>query len=272
MNHKIAILDLYNGNVNRGIKGIINVIERYASVNQLTITYEVFNLRVNNEIPEVSNYDMFISSGGPGSPIDSKGSEWENRFFNLVEAIKANNIKSSDKKYLFLICHSFQIYFRYYNYGLVCERKSTSYGVVPVNKTIAGLRDKIIKNLSSLFYVFDNRNWQIIEPNLNAFFETNAEILVMEKERPNIPLERAITAIRFSDEIYGTQFHPEVDGPELKEILINDTNKGNEIKQKYGDAKYQQLLEFLDDPEKLILTQEEILPNFLSKKFGKSEN
>jgi homoserine O-succinyltransferase len=45
---------------------------------QLNIVYHIFDVRSKNEVPDLS-YDAYISSGGPGSPIDSAGSIWEEK-------------------------------------------------------------------------------------------------------------------------------------------------------------------------------------------------
>jgi GMP synthase-like glutamine amidotransferase len=47
----------------------------------------------------------------------------------------------------------------------------------------------------------------------------------LKKFRPHINLERAIMAVRFSDEIFGTQFHPEANPESLIENLKDEKNK-----------------------------------------------
>lgn len=258
---------MYLGHENQGMRGIKETIEKFASDEALPITYEVFDIRGKGEVPDARNFDVFISSGGPGSPIDSAGSDWENKFFHLIESIESINQKSDEKKFLFLICHSFQVFCRNYGYGVVCQRKSTSFGVMPSHKTEAGKEDAILKNLAETFYIVDSREWQVIQPNMTKFFETRAEVLALEKERPNVPLERALMAIRFSDEIYGTQFHPEADGIGMRYYLLTDEKKKAQVIEQFGEVKYLEMIDKLDDPDKIILTHREILPNFLKKKY-----
>lgn len=38
-----------------------------------------------------------------------------------------------------------------------------------------------------------------------------ASILAIEKARPHVPYERAMMALRFNENMIGTQFHPEAD-------------------------------------------------------------
>ena len=271
VNYKIAILDMYQGHENQGMRGIKDLINRFAIENNIPLSYEVFDLRSLCEIPDINNFDVFISTGGPGSPIDSEHSDWEKKFFNLIDAIQKNNDTEENKKYLFLICHSFQVFCRHYDFGVVCERKSPSFGVLPAHKTQSGLQDEIFNKLKDPFYIVDSREWQVIQPNSNKFFETGAEVLVLEKERPTIPLERALMAVRFSDEIYGTQFHPEADGPGMRHYLLTDEKKKTQVIEQYGEDKYLEMIDKLDDEDKIILTRKEILPNFLLKKFKGSE-
>ena len=122
-NHiRIAILDLYDGVPNEGMRGIRQLIEEFEVDFHLTVTYEVFDVRLKIQIPDLS-FDVYISSGGPGSPLDSEGSLWERNYFSLMESIKDHNKQHSDqKKHVLLICHSFQIFCRYYGFGLVTKR------------------------------------------------------------------------------------------------------------------------------------------------------
>ncbi|MBK5278855.1 MAG: GMP synthase, partial [Bacteroidia bacterium] len=135
---KIAILDLYEGVPNEGMRGIRQLIEEYEADFHLPVIHEVFDVRLKTQVPDLS-FDVYISSGGPGSPLDSEGSLWERKYFSLIESIKAHNQQHPEqKKHVLLICHSFQIFCRQYGFGLVSKRKSTSFGVMPIHKTFEG--------------------------------------------------------------------------------------------------------------------------------------
>jgi GMP synthase-like glutamine amidotransferase len=51
---------------------------------------------------------IFISSGGPGNP-HREGYEWEQKFADFLTQIWDHNKSNEQKKYLFLVCHSFQL-------------------------------------------------------------------------------------------------------------------------------------------------------------------
>ena len=82
---KIATLDLYNNERNEGIRCIKEIVSEAQIRNKdYDISYEVFDTRYKGDIPEIEN-DIFISSGGPGSPFEGEGTQWEKDYFNLIQ-------------------------------------------------------------------------------------------------------------------------------------------------------------------------------------------
>ena len=89
-----------------------------------------------------------------------------------------------------------------------------------------------------------------------------ATILAIEKERPHVPLERAVMAMRFNKYMVGTQFHPEADAPGVLYYLESEDKKPVVIKN-HGYEKWQSMIEQLNDPDKILHTYQHVLPNFL---------
>ena len=108
----------------------------------------------------------------------------------------------------------------------------------------------------------DSRAWQVVQPKKKKLEAMGAKILNLEKKRPHIPLERAVMSIRFSNEIFGTQFHPEADAEGMR-YYFQQEEKRNQIIEEYGEAKYLNIIEHLDDEDKIMLTQDVIIPGFL---------
>ena len=75
-------------------------------------------------------------------------------------------------------------------------------------------------------------------------------------------LERAVMAIRFSDEIFGTQFHPEADVIGM-DFYFKREDKKKQIIENHGEQKYNDMLAHLNDKDKIFLTHHTILPGFL---------
>lgn len=260
---KVAVIDMNNGFPNQGMRGIQELLQSYREQSQLDMVYDLFDLRQKGEIPDLT-YDIYISSGGPGSPFDGEGEKWEHDFFFLLDEIEHFNIKNEHKKHVFLICHSFQLACRKYGLGTVTRRKSNAFGIFPINLTTDGEAETVFDGLPDPFYSVDSRDWQVVQPNEEDFEKKGAKILAIEKERPHVPLERCLMAIRFSEQIIGTQFHPEADPIGMKMYLLKEEKK-TAIIENHGEDKYFDMLNSLDDPGRITLTQSIILPNFLNQ-------
>jgi len=77
---RVAVIDMNNGVTNQGMRGIQEILLRYRTENDIDLGYDIFDLRQRGEIPD-EHYDIYISSGGPGSPFDGVGEKWESDFF-----------------------------------------------------------------------------------------------------------------------------------------------------------------------------------------------
>ncbi|MDB5131549.1 MAG: synthase [Mucilaginibacter sp.] len=261
---KVAVLDLYDGTANEGMRGFREILHRYRAKNNLNLTVSEFDLRGKAEVPD-TGFDIYIVSGGPGSPIDSEGSEWENKYFNLTDKLEDHNLSNNpQKKYIFYVCHSFQLMCRQYKLGDVSLRNSESFGVLPIHQTPDGLNEPVFEGLADPFYSVDSRYWQVVNPDENRFAELGMQLLAIEKERSHVDLPRAMMAIRFSEYAVGTQFHPEADPGGMKTLLLQDEEK-QQVIEEHGIKKYNSMLLQLDDPDKITLTQNTIIPNFLDQ-------
>jgi GMP synthase-like glutamine amidotransferase len=253
---KLAILDMNNNEPNQGLRCIIDIVKLFNK----EVAFEVFDVRAKNELPDL-NFDIYISSGGPDSPLEN--GLWRQPYLNFIQELWDFNLNSnSQKKHVFFICYSFQVVCDYFKLGELKPRKSTSFGILPVHKTAAGKKDIILDGLDDPFYAVDSRDWQLIQPRLKVFKEHGASILSLEKIRTHIEYERAIMAVRFSEEFIGTQFHPEADPIGMHAHFSEDTIKQKVITN-FGVDKYNQMMDRMDDPDKIIKTYQQILPTFI---------
>jgi GMP synthase-like glutamine amidotransferase len=254
---KIAILDLYCNHPNQGMRCIKNIIDEQI----YPLQWDVYDARAKNEFPE-EDYDIYISTGGPGDPVHDNGA-WEKNYLSLSDKIFDNNVNDKkEKKYAFFICHSFQVLSHHLKIAEVTKRKSTAFGIFPVHITEAGKKDPILKDLPEPFYAVDSRDWQVIQPDEKRIKKIGAEVLALEKIRPHVNLERAVMAIRFSNEIIGTQFHPEADVIGM-DFYFKREDKKKQIIENHGEQKYNDMIAHLNDKDKIFLTHNTILPLFL---------
>ena len=265
---RVAILDMYEGHANQGMRCIREILNQFGEVNQLDLTWDEFEVRLEKQVPDLS-YDIYISTGGPGSPLESVGSEWEKIYFSWLDKVEHwnNNQANVQKKQVFFICHSFQLICRQFNLAKVSKRKSTAFGVFPIHLLSDGKIEMIFDGLKDPFYGVDSRDYQVTEPNHNKLQQMGAAILAIEKERPHIPLERAVMSIRFNENMIGTQFHPEADAIGMS-LHLQTEDKKKTVIENYGQDKWQSMITHLNDPEKIMWTYAHIVPNFLLHAVG----
>ena len=257
---KLAILDMYKGAPNQGMRCIHEIIEAFRQSDVPDLEVEVFDVRGKAQVPDLS-FDIYISTGGPDSPLPSSD-EWERLYFNWFDSLLKHNTYKTKKKFVFLICHSFQMVAQHLGIGRVTKRRSTSFGTFPIHKTDHGKQEQFFSNLPDPFWAVDSRDYQLVEANWEQIEKINATVLCREKIRHHVPLERAIMAVRFTPEVFGTQFHPEADAagmvyhfshPDIREKVIAN----------HGQQKFNDMIEHLNDKDKILLTESVIIPTFL---------
>jgi len=254
---KIALLDMYKGEPNQGMRCIIDIVNRFSSV----VSLEIFDVRVKCELPDIKKFDIYISSGGPGNPMIGDGN-WDVKYYAFIDSLIRWNTENAVKKHVLFICHSFQMACLHFGLATVTRRNITSFGVMTINKTKEGLKDPLFEGLADPFYGIDSRDYQVVQPKLSVFAKKGAKIISLEKIRDHVQYERAIMAVRFTDYFVGTQFHPEADPISFVAHLRNKQAK-EKIRAMKGKRKFRNMLEDLLDDDKIYRTNETLIPNFL---------
>ncbi len=254
---KIAVLDMYNGEPNQGMRCIIEIINRF---NQI-VSFQVFDVRGKSELPDIKKFDIYISTGGPGNPLIGDGN-WDLKYYTFLDDLTKWNIENNVKKHMLFICHSFQMACKHFGLAEITKRNDTSFGVMTVHKTKEGLLDPLFEGLSDPFYAIDSRDYQVVQPKLSVFAKKGAKIISLEKIRDHVQYERAIMAVRFTPYFVGTQFHPEADPISFISHLRNKESK-EKIRSMKGKRKFRNMLEDLLDDDKIYRTNETLIPNFI---------
>ncbi len=248
---------MYEGTKNLGMVNIQDIVIGFSK----DIDYDVFDVRSKVEIPDLS-YDVYIFSGGPGSPLVGRD-EWLEPFYGLIDDLWAyNRYADGGKKYCFFICHSFQMACQHFGLGTITRRQVKSFGTFPVYKTEAGEQEWLFQKLENPYWVADFREYQVIQPNFERMEELGAQLLMIEQERTKPELERAMMAVRFSEEMMGTQFHPEAD-PVGMRSYFTDNQRVVAILTEFGKSKLESMVKDLNHPDKIERTYRVILPYFL---------
>lgn len=262
---RIAVLDLNNGVENQGMRCIRELLASIQSAYAgLSFSVTEWDVRGKGQVPDLS-HDIYISSGGPGSPFDGEGSRWEADYFSWLDGVWSQNTNpSTPQKFVLSICHSFQLMSRHFDIAEVVKRKSDSFGVLPVHLTEAGKNDPLFSLLGDPFYAADFREWQVLQPKMKSIQSLGASILAKEKIRPHVPLERAVMAMRISPEIVGTQFHPEAD-PQGMYHHFGKEEQREKIVERHSQEKFDQIMHRLSDPDFLTPTYDKFIPGFIDQ-------
>lgn len=268
---RVAVIDLYDNEPNQGMRAIRELLEAAdGRVGGRPVTFDVFETRYKGDVPGLG-YDLYLSSGGPGSPFDGVGKTWEADYFRWLDAVWNHNQRAEgDRKHVLFICHSFQMMNRFFGTAEVVKRRSESFGIFPVHFTDAGRRDPLFEGLADPFYAADFRKWQVVQPNEGRMAELGAEVLCLEKERDHVPLERAIMAMRLSSEFVGVQFHPEADPPGML-VHFQKPDRQDMIIRRYGREKYDRLIARIADADYLRRTYDTLIPRFLQESQAMAE-
>ena len=89
----LAILDMYDGEPNQGMRCIHDLLSKFSD----QINFREFDVRGKNELPDVADFDVFISTGGPGNPLEGDGNwiyatliSWTRYGFGIKIIVKKN--------------------------------------------------------------------------------------------------------------------------------------------------------------------------------------
>lgn len=259
---RLALIDLYDNQPNEGIRAMTELFASYRTPDGGPVfSVDRFETRYRAEVPD-EGYEVYFSSGGPGSPFDGEGKTWEARYFEWLDRIREVNRCSGTPRFVFFICHSFQLMCRFFELAQVTERKSQSFGILPVHLTLEGEADPLFSGLDNPFFAADFRHWQVVQPDHDRLAALGAKILALEKIRPHVPLERAVMGIRLSPEMVGVQFHPEADPPGMIRHFRQPERREYVITH-HGQEKYERILRRLTEPNALTRTHDTIIPHFL---------
>ena len=78
---------MYAGHPNQGMRNIQEILDAFPT----RLDWTVFDVRGANQLPaDPLAFDIYISTGGPGSPHDGDG-EWDRRWFELLQTLWDHN-------------------------------------------------------------------------------------------------------------------------------------------------------------------------------------
>ncbi|MCS6884575.1 MAG: hypothetical protein RMM17_08250 [Acidobacteriota bacterium] len=265
----VAVLDMNAGYKNQGIRCINEILKEAVinwnsdSASQVEIKVEHFAVRDKDEVPN-HTFDIYISSGGPGSPFDGAGRAWEPKYYRLLDDVLEHNLTKKKKTYFFAICHSLQVMTNKFGFAEVTPAPRPIYGIMPVYPTQEGTQSYLLKDLADRFFAFERRNYQVVNPDYSVLEKLGAKVLAIESR--NGLKGKAVMALSIGQEFKATQFHPEADSESVLRNFL-DPEKQPEILAMNGEELFNKMLASLRSEDRVQKTRKTILPKFLARAF-----
>ncbi len=211
--------------------------------------------------------DIYIGSGGPGSPYDGDSEGWFvdwNDFCSFL--LSESRRDDAEKKALFGVCYSFELLVRYFAVADVSMRDSRKFGVMPIYTTTSGQRHPLLAPFRDRLFAFEHRNWEAVDLKEDRLHALGGALLAQES-RDGHSKGRALLGFDFGQGIEAVQFHPEADRAGVMSWVARP-EQAAAFRATYGEMTYQAMLRTLDDPSRLASTYALVIPGFLARRFN----
>jgi homoserine O-succinyltransferase/O-acetyltransferase len=268
---RICIIDMNNAHVNqamRCLRGLVGTFFDHARRENPSLACEMVEVSprdTGNPVPR--DCDMYLSSGGPGSPFDGDGQPWQDDYGRFSEGVaEAAGRGGADQRALFAICYSFEMVVRHFQLARIGPRAERKFGVMPIYTTHEGQRHPLLAAFGDRLFAFEHRNWEAIDLDEVLLHRLGGKLLARES-RDGVSKGRALLALDVAPGVEAVQFHPEADRPGVMNWVARP-EQAAAFKAVYGEVTYQAMLRTLDDPRRLARTFALVIPGWLVRRFN----
>jgi GMP synthase-like glutamine amidotransferase len=260
-----------NGHVNqamRCLRGLVaDFFARVGAQNPALPTElsEVSPRDTNRPIPR--DADLYLASGGPGSPFDGDGSEWVADFGDFLDDVVESGLRGGEgQRAVFAICYSFELAVRHFRVASIAARTDRKFGVMPIYTTMDGRHHPLLGPFGDRLFAFEHRNWEAVDLDSRRLRSLGGTLLARES-RDGFSKGRAILGLDIAPGIEAVQFHPEADRPGVMSWVARP-DQAAAFRETYGELTYQAMLRTLDDPRRLARTYALVIPGWMARRFN----
>lgn len=268
---RLCIVDMNDGHVNQAMRCFRSIAARFFRRVAETNPHvpcelvEVSPRNTEDDIPR--DCDLYLSSGGPGSPYDGDGKRWVPRYYKyLDDVVEAAEEGGPDQKALFAVCYSFEMIVRHFKIAEMKPRAERKFGVMPVYTTPEGQEHPLLTAFADRLFAFEHRNWEAIDLDTRKLAALGGQLLAQES-RDGVSKGRAVLGVDVTSGIEAVQFHPEADRAGVVS-WVSRPDQAAAFKATYGEVTYAAMLRTLDDPRRLARTFALVIPGWLARKFN----
>lgn len=213
--------------------------------------------------------DLYLSSGGPGSPFDGEGTEWMRDYARFLdEIVDAHEKSPATAPGAMPICYSFELVVMHFKLAKLQKRHHRKFGVMPQYTTGLGARHPLLSMFGDRVFAFEHRNWDAIDDDVLSFARLAGGVLARESRPGRGDKGHSITAFYLGTGIESTLFHPEADRPGIK-AWIDRPEEAQAFKEAYGETTHERMLHTIQHPERIDRAHVEIIPGFLRRHYDR---
>lgn len=267
----ICLIDMNSGHVNQAMRcfrGIVTAFfdrVRQKNPNLMCRVAEVSPRDTNHAIPR--DCDIYIGSGGPGSPFDGDAQPWFSDFSGFCDwMLEQARREDEEQKSLFGVCYTYELLVRHFRVADMVTRDSRKFGVMPIYTTSYGQSHPLLGAFKDRLFAFEHRNWEAVNPDEKRMKELGGGLLAQES-RDGYSKGRGLLGIDFGPGIEAVQFHPEADRAGVMSWVARP-EQAAAFRATYGEETYQAMLRTLDDQNRLARTFALVIPGFLQRRFN----
>jgi homoserine O-succinyltransferase/O-acetyltransferase len=268
---KICLIDMNDGHANQAMRCLRSIIERfvgmvYAKNPGLPFFLSHISPRdLGHEPPR--DADLYLSTGGPGSPFDGDGAPWLEDYYRFLDDLTRTAAAFPNKApSLFGVCYSFELLVRHFGVAKLAPRPTTKFGVMPIYTTEAGRHHPLTQAFQDRLFAFEHRNWEVIDLDEKKLLSLGGHVLARES-RDGHSKGKALLAFDFGPGIEGVQFHPEADRAGVVS-WIRKVEHAEAFQRAYGEATFKAMLRTLDNPGRIARTFDTFVPGWMIRRFN----
>jgi homoserine O-succinyltransferase/O-acetyltransferase len=267
---RIGLIDMNNGVPNQAVRSFRSIIAAFAERARarnpgLSVTTAHVQPRNLGEVPP-PDCDLYLSTGGPDSPVDGFKESWApgvRTFFDRI--VDGQQQRGSSAPSLFVVCYSFELAVMHFGVAAMLPRER-KFGIMPVYPTEEGLASPLFAPFGDRLFVWEHRSWQAVELDEKRLSALGGRLLARES-RDGHTKGRGLMAFRFTQGVEGTIFHPEADRPGVLN-WIERPEQAKSVIETYGELVYRRMCKTIDDPTRLARTYALLLPGWMARTFN----
>ena len=184
---KICYVDMCNGVANqagRCFRRLVDGLMAQARAKNPGLELDFVHVEPRNkgELPDRSA-DLFLSSGGPGSPYDGYEDPWCTGYRAFLDHVVEQNRSSPDTgPQVLAVCHSYELATIHFQVAKISQRPAgRRFGVMPIYVTREGLGHTLFKPFGDRLFAWEHRFWEAVDLDDKRLANLGGRLLARER-------------------------------------------------------------------------------------------